>query len=179
MKATWRIAVVYEDSKARATAVQLCDLLVERFWSLYSFDLSWWSFDDLKREHVANEAAGSAAGVDLLIFSAHPETNVPPDMERWNDTWLSLRNRREGWLLGLVGQGNGAEAKHDYLRKAAHHAGMDYLMELPEDLPHRFSDSMESYTERARQMSGVLEQILHTHHTPASVLSPRLPLHRH
>ena len=179
MKATWRVAVVYEDSKARARAVQLCDLLVERFWSLYSFDLSWWSFEDLKREQVANTAAASAAGVDLLIFSTHADTSVPPEIEHWNDAWLAQRNRREGWLLGLVSEGKAAETKHDYLRKAAHHAGMDYLTELPADLPHRFSDSMESYTQRAQQMSGVLEQILRAHHTPPSILSARLPLHRH
>ena len=177
MKATWRIAVVYEDSKTRARAVQFCDLLVERFWSLYSFDLSWWSFDDLMQDHVAHDAAAKAAAADLLLFSTHANSSMPANLEEWNEGWLALRNRREGWLLGLVDGGQGAGARHKYLRQAAHRGGMDYLTELPKDLPHRFSDSMESYTERARQISGVLEQILHKHHAPISTLQPTLPLH--
>ena len=57
-------------------------------------------------------------------------------------------------------------AKCLYLRAVAHRAGMDYLTQVPEQLGRVFPESLDFYSERAAQMTDVLEEILQQHPPP-------------
>jgi hypothetical protein len=169
-KAAWSVVVVYEDAAARERAVTFCDQLVSRFWAKCEFDVSWWPFALLNQAPAHEEAAERAAQADLIVFSATPEGDFPLPVKAWVETWLSQRGDREGKLVGLMEQVVGASdregQKHHYLRKAAHDGAMDYLTKVPQGIALLIPDSLDSYTERAYQVTSLLDDILHQQPPP-------------
>jgi hypothetical protein len=173
-KAAWSVVVVYEDPKARERAVGFCDKLVQRLWASVQLDVSWWSFDLLEEPSSASTAAERAAGADLIVFSATPEGEFPLSIKVWIDAWLNLRGAREGKLVGLlepaVETTSGECQRHHHLRKAAHRGAMDYLTEVPQDISLAISESFDSYTQRACQVTSLLDDILHQQSPPPTPL---------
>ena len=174
-KAAWSVVVVYEDDAARERAVGFCDQLVSRFWAKCDFDVSWWPFIVLGEAGTAKDAALTAAGADLILFSATPEGDFPSAVKAWIEAWLNQRGDREGLLVGLIDPladpASKEGQKHAYLRNAAHHGAMDYLTHLPQDIAFSIPESLDSYTQRADQITGLLDGILHQHFPP-----PNLPV---
>jgi hypothetical protein len=84
----------------------------------------------------------------------------------WVESWLQRRGDREGALMDLAESGAEKSPKHIYLRSVAHRGGMDYLTEMPCSTVESIPDSLEYCTERARRVTGVLEEILA--HQPSS-----------
>jgi hypothetical protein len=164
-KCTWPVVVVYEDTAAREAAVKFCDLLIERFWASSGFEVGWWSFASLEDEASAREALEKATEAPLIVFATRPEGALPDTVKAWIETCMSRRGDREGALVGLMDPGAGLSRaladKYVYLRTLAHKGAMDYLTELPETIARVISESMESYTERAHQVTSVLDEILH------------------
>ena len=62
--------------------------------------------------------------------------------------------------MGLTESGAEKSSKHIYLRSVAHRGGMDYFTEMPCSRVESMPDSLEYCAERARQVTGVLEEIL-------------------
>ena len=162
--------VVYEDATACERAVGFCDQLVKRFWAGFEFDLSWWKFTQLEDAELAKVAAEKAARADLLVFAANPEGDFPGPVKAWVETWLNQRGDLEGILVGVLEPAGGAAdqegLKHHYLRHVAHHGAMDFLTEVPQDISRPIPDSLDSYTERADQVTHVLDDILHQQTLP-------------
>jgi hypothetical protein len=174
-KAAWSVVVVYEDEAARERAVAFCDQLVGRYWAQLEFSVSWWSFALLENASTAKDAAQKAVCADLVAFAAKPEGDFPQPVKSWVETWLTQRSDREGMLVGLlepvVGAGRPEGLKHHYLRNAAHHSAMDYLTHIPNDISLSISESLDSYTQRADQMTSLLDDILHQQVPPPHLLS--------
>jgi hypothetical protein len=159
MKTTWSILAIYDDDGTRETAVQFCDGLVKRFWNQGEFDVAWVPFELLKEGLGKHNSAEKAAQADLLVFAAHPQSELPVEITGWIETWLPQRGDREGTLVDLVVPAGCAT--NTYLRSVAHRGGMDYLTELPQSIIEPMPDSLEFFTARAQEVSGVLEEILH------------------
>src|ERR1051326_3401035 len=106
-KTTWPVVVVYEDTAAREEAVKFCDLLIERFWARYGFDVGWWSFASLEASDSAREASQKASEAALIVFATRPEGEIPAGVKAWIATWLSQRGDREGALVGLMDPSGG------------------------------------------------------------------------
>ena len=174
-KATWSVVVVHEDTPARERAVGFCDQLVTRFWEKCEFEVSWWPFDMLEEAASAQEAAEKAARADLILFSAASQGDFSRAVKGWIKGWLDHRGEREGMLIALmepVGDASGREGpRHRCLRDAAHHGAMDYLTHFPQDLSRSMPDSLDSYTERADQVTSLLDGILHQQVPPPPPLS--------
>jgi hypothetical protein len=174
-KAAWSVVVVHEDTAACERAVSFCDQMVNRFWAGFEFDLSWWPFAQLKDADSAKSAAKKAALADLVVFAANPEGDFPWPVKAWIETWLDQRGEREGILVGLLEAAGGAGGregeKHHFLRDAAHHGAMDYLTEVPQDISRSMPDSLDSYTERADQVTGLLANILQQQPPPPILLT--------
>ncbi len=175
MKTDSSVMVVYEDAPSRQKAVQFCDRLVERFWSSYGFDISWWSFATLQQADASGEPARRAVAADVIIFATSVEEEIPAPVRAWIEDWVRLRCEREGTLIGLMdpgpGSGGGCAGKFCYLRDVAHRAGMDYLTEIPQDVSLFTPDSLESCTERADRVTGVLDEILRHQPPPPHLLA--------
>ncbi len=173
-KATWSVLVIHQDMEARQGAVKFCDHLIERFWSRYEFDVEWLSYELLQSARSAKAAGSRASDADLIVFATQPDGEIPATIKQWIETWIGQRGDREGALVGLMDPGPGLSGlvadKFLYLRAAAHRAGMDYLTELPQDISRAIPDSIDSYTERADQVTSVLDEILQRKGPPPQLL---------
>jgi hypothetical protein len=174
-KAAWSVVVVFEDDAARERAVTFCDQLVGSYWAQLEFNVSWWSFALLEDARTAKDAAEKAVCAELVAISAKPEGDFPQPVKNWVETWLTQRGDREGMLVGLMEPVIGAEhlegQKHHYLRHAAHHGGMDYLNHVPKEISLSIPESLDSYTQRADQVTSLLDDILHRQLPPPHLSS--------
>jgi hypothetical protein len=155
------VVVVYEDAGCQETCVTFCDHLVRRFWPTHGIDIRWCSFSYLQDPANAAASAQDAAGSPLILFAVRPDGELPIDVALWIQKWLSKRAEREGVLVGLLDPGTGTtNDKYVYLRNVAHRAGMDYLTTMPKTLSVGIPDSLDSYSQRADRVTGVLAEIL-------------------
>src|SRR5205085_6805218 len=119
------------------------------------------SFADLEDARSARDAATKAAGADLIVFATARQGEIPGLVKDWVETWLGQRGDREGALVGLMDPGprlSGlSENKFIYFRNVAHRGGMDYLTQLPQEISRAIPDSIDSYSERADQVTSVLD----------------------
>jgi len=168
----WAVVVVYEDDSLKSEAINFCDAFVERFWHDCELDVNWWSFNLLRDQTDARQACAEAVAADLILFAARPGRDLPPEIQFWVDSWAIARGDREGTLIGLL---DPAQTEHYssppyiFLRNIAHHAGMDYLTEMPESISLGTPDSLDSVTERAGRVTGVLDEILHHQIAPRAL----------
>jgi hypothetical protein len=160
MKVNRSIAVVYENALARQRAVEFCDDLIKRVWSQDTFDVGWWSFSELEETEAARKASETASEAEVVIFAVHSDGELSPEVTAWIESWLQQRGDREGALVGLTESGAEKSPKHIYLRGVAHRGCMDYLTEMPCSTVESIPDSLEYCAERARQVTGVLQEIL-------------------
>jgi hypothetical protein len=174
-KSAWSVVVAYENSAARERAVGFCDQLVGRFWTQAELDISWCPFTSLEEAAGASEASRRTAHAELVIVAATPEGDLSAPVKAWIESSLGQRGEREGVLVGLTGSADGPHVeegpKHLFLRRAAHLAGMDYLTQVPSDMSRTMPDSLESYTERADQVTGLLDGILRQQAPPPRLWS--------
>ena len=173
-KAVWSVVAVYEDAAGRERAVGFCDQLISQFWTQVEFDVGWWSFASLQDTGSAKEAAAKAMLADLIVFSSTSEGDFSGNVRAWTETWLAQRGDREGKLVGLLEPFADAstreEQKHHYLRTTAHRAAMDYLTQVPPDISLSIPDSLDSYRQRANQVTNLLDDILRQQPPPPSPL---------
>jgi len=173
MKKTWKVVVIYDDTPSRELAMNVCDHLVQRFWSEFEFDVSWWPCSTLGIPSLVCNSITRAAEGDLIIFALQPQAELGPQLREWIETWVRKRGDREGALLDLTtGEADTMETsaeRHVCLRHAAHRAGMDYLTKEPETISWAIPDSREWYTARADRVSSVLDEILHAHLRPPTL----------
>lgn len=173
----WSVVVVYEDAECREAAVTFCDRLVERFWNQCEFGIDWWSFDQLREPNSAEQAAGKTVEANFMVFATRPQGVMPRELVSWVESWAHRRGDREGALVGLLDPSTDpegcSELKHMYLRGLAHRLDADYLTQLPLDLRRAAPESLDSYTERADQMTSVLDEILRQPRTPERLLAPK------
>jgi hypothetical protein len=168
-----RIVVIYENSAAREHAVRSAPDITEASLRETSSAVQWWSFAKLAEMALAGEAAVKAAAADLVIFAISPAEDFPSEVKLWIETWITRRSDREGAIVGLMvresSPGELACLKEIYLRQAAHRAGMDYLSQIPSGGGKAMPDSLDSYGERARQVTSVLDEILRSGLPPPTV----------
>ncbi|HET9804080.1 MAG TPA: hypothetical protein VFP96_12640 [Candidatus Acidoferrum sp.] len=174
MKATWSVAVIFEDAKSQERAITFCDSLVRKFWADFEFDVGWWSFEGLKHPDASKEALDKSLAANLVVFAVRSQRELPAHIHQWTSDWLHRRGNLEGTLVGLFDSAEDSNVEpacvQAFLRHCAHAAGMDFLTEIPQDLARPVPETLESCSERAHQVTGVLNAILHQ---PNSV--PRLP----
>ena len=174
MKAIWSLAVIFENAEAQERAIIFCDSLVRNFWTDFEFEVSWWAFDGLKTAEAAEEALNKSFAANLVVFAVQSQRELPAHIHQWTSNWLQRRGRREGTLVGLLNSADDSNADtmfvQAFLRHCAHTAGMDFLTKIPQNLARRVPETLESCSERAHHVTGVLNGILHR---PNS--APRLP----
>lgn len=168
------VVVVYETPAIREHAVKFCERLAHEQESAAAAETNWWSFRLLGHSETGAHAARTAAGADVVIFAMHAAGDLPDEIKLWIENWLNKRGDREGALVGLLAR---EKRPHDvppfreiYLRHIAHRAGMDFLSHAAPTAANAIPDSLDSFSERAAQMTSVLDSILHTRpRTPPSL----------
>ena len=162
-KAKWSVVVLFENTEARDRAVAFCEHLVDRFWKGFAVEVNWWGFGDLQNLEAVQQSVESAGTADVVLFASQSDT-LPFETRSWVEQWIRVRGDREGALVDLCGAPNERteqpEDSRVFLRKTAQRAGMDYFTCLPHDMSRPIPDSIESYSQRADQVTRVLDDIL-------------------
>ncbi len=157
------VVVIYENPSIRDRAVNFCELLVDAQRSP-ELNLDWWSFPVLSDAAMAHSAVEKAANADVVVFAMEARGDLPEAIKLWIEKWLTKRGEREGAIVGLLHRDEGwqgaASFREIYLRHAARRAGMDYLSHVPPTLGRAIPDSLDSFNERAGQVTSVLDKIL-------------------
>ncbi|HXT13275.1 MAG TPA: hypothetical protein VN873_17085 [Candidatus Angelobacter sp.] len=158
------VAVVYESSVLRDRAVGFCERLAEG-QKFSMVEINWWSFPLLAQPLAGADAAQKAASADVMVFAMEARGDLPNEIKFWVERWLNKRGEREGALIALLNHEERpycvATFREIYLRHAARRAGMDYLSHSAPTAARAIPDSLDSYSERADQMTSVLDTILH------------------
>lgn len=158
-----RGVVFYETALAREPAAEFCRHLTDD----HSMTIDWFSFDALSEAASAARATRKASIADLLLFSMTFDGDLPREVKTWIEGLLVERHEREGAIVGLIldrPQNISVEVslKEIYLRHTAKRAGMDYLSHGTPAQLNAMPDSIDSFNQRAGQMTSVLDQILRT-----------------
>ena len=164
-----RTVVVYETNTERNRAATFCEALAAREEMQEVAGVHWYSFDSLQDRESVEQATRQAATADLVVFATSPDGDFPSDVKQWIERWLNNRHEREGVLVGLVGGGEcgGVSClKEIYLRQAAHRGGMDYLSHAPPLGIRIIPDSLDSYRQRAGEVTSILSEILRARSRP-------------
>lgn len=170
-----RVIVIYDDAVAREWAVHFCGELAEQSQNEAKLQIEWWPFVILTGSTQGAELTEKAADADYLVFASACEGDLPREVKIWIEGWLARRGDREGTLVGLIEQQTPFEIatlKEIYLRHVAHRAGLDYLSHVPPRKSKALPNSIDSYYQRARQMTSVLDEILRS--SPSSTPPPTL-----
>jgi hypothetical protein len=166
---TQQIAVVYETAASREHAVRFCAQLSDGFRFDAGPEAHWWSFKLLSQPGAGNEAAWKASIADLIVFATSAEEDLPRAIKLWIENWLGKRGEREGALVSLMERRERDPLevppfKEIYLRHIAHRAGMDFFSQVPPmTISKALPDSLDSFNDRAGQMTSTLDEILHAY----------------
>ncbi|MBC8094183.1 MAG: hypothetical protein H7Y43_00075 [Akkermansiaceae bacterium] len=168
-KAPGQVMIVYETGSAREQAAHLC----RDFFEDSSGTTHWCASLQLKDKDYAAEMSRHAITADLIVFTGEAEGDFPQEVKLWIDRWLYKRNNLEGAMVGLFSSrspgAHVASRKEVYLRHIARQAGLDYLCQPPRGAA-RVPDSLDTFNQRAGQVTSVLHEILENRTPP----TPRL-----
>jgi len=157
------VVVVYEEPAIRDRVMRFCERLADEQKSA-EMDMDWWSFPHLGEPGRAHEAVEKAARADVVVFAMDARGDLPSEIKMWIEQWLNKRGEREGAVVGLLNREEGIHEmtsfREIYLRHAARRAGMDYLSHAAPTLRRAIPDSIDSFSERAGQVTSVLDSIL-------------------
>jgi hypothetical protein len=146
--------------------VQFCEHLAEDQQTAAISEMNWWSFHLLGHSIAGRDAARKAASADVVVFAMGAEGDLPDEIKLWIENWLNKRGEREGALVGLLAREGPspdlAPFREIYLRNVARRAGMDYLCHAAPTEIKAIPDSLDSFSERAAQVTSVLDKILRT-----------------
>ena len=153
--------VVYETTPARELAMEFCSHRAGE----QMLNIHWYSFELLRDRDAAARAATKARLADLILFSMTHEGDFPDEIKLWIERWMARRHDREGALVGLVvdrpqNVSTLASLKEVYLRHAATSVGMDYLSHAMPTAWKAMPDSLDSFSQRAGQVTSLLDEIL-------------------
>jgi hypothetical protein len=113
------------------------------------------------------------------VLALGTDGELASEARAWTENLLRKRGTLEGALVSLFEPATGASAqgcsKDTYLRKVAHRGGMDYLSHAAPASTKGIPDSIESYNQRAGQVTSVLDEILQNQPGPPQFPSARPP----
>ena len=165
-----RIVVIYEDAEARDHMLLAGADLPAPARGEIAENVHWVSFSNLAEPRHAADAAAKAAEAELIVFAFSPAGDLPAGVKLWIEHWITRRSEREGAIVGVVAHapspGKLACLKEIYLRHSALRARMDYLSHVPSAHAKAMPDSLDSYRDRARQVTSLLDEILRSGSPP-------------
>jgi hypothetical protein len=128
------IVVVYEHFPARLRIQQVYWMLMRELSNEFDFECSWYGYDDLQHPRTAASAKAAAANADLILFSADVESEPPPAVKTWVESWIGTKAAQDAALAALLSGQNRRKRKSmpvwNYLSDIARRAGMSFLPQV-------------------------------------------------
>ena len=128
------IVVVYEDFPARIRIQHVYWMLARELSGEFEFECSWYGFSDLQNPRAAASASAAAANADLIFFSVNGETEPPPAVKAWVESWIGVKAAQDAALAALLNSAKRRNKRRmpiwSYLSRIAQRAGMSFLPEI-------------------------------------------------
>jgi hypothetical protein len=125
-----QIVVIYEDSLPQEWGMQVSRRAIHLVGPR-SVHTVCWSVADLAGSAAMEAATEAAIAADILVITVSGAGALPPNVDRWIDSWLPCRLERAGALVAVIGvpqQSNAFPARiRDYLRDVASLAHLDFM----------------------------------------------------
>jgi hypothetical protein len=157
------VMVLYQDRTAEQVAGFLCHHLEREVEPELDLTFTWLALPRLNHPHVMQGAIHAAESADLLILSLHNE--APGTVDNLVRTSRDHRIKGPGAIVGLIGGQSEASRRkslvHQKLETLANQTGFEYWAPLSWNNPGEIPASLDSFLARARQMTPLLEEILH------------------
>ena len=127
----FRVVIAYEDFAAAKRAMDACKILLPQLGSAVEFRSGMWKFDLLRNAKLNQIAASDALDADLIIVATSQNADLPVEVKKWIEMWTARKRSRAAALVALLdftGEDvSGFSLAHDYLRKAAATAEMNFM----------------------------------------------------
>lgn len=101
-KLPFEIVAAYEDSAARDRTVALYRRLEQQLGKDCDFKCAWWDLENLRDEHLREQAAAEAAEAKMIIVSLRDQEELPAGLKEWFEAWASRRRGHKAALVALV-----------------------------------------------------------------------------
>lgn len=150
--------VIFETNAARDALLQCSSYRLADFTD----DSMWYSLAEIKGSN-ADKALRDSLSASLVIVAASANGDFPVEFKLWIERWSAKRSDRQGALVAMFYDrklADLASVKELYLRQAAQAAGIEFRRDIPQTFAATVPDSLDSFTDRAGQMTSVLTGIL-------------------
>jgi hypothetical protein len=125
--ADFNVVIAYEDFETGKHAKKTYDFLVEHLGDECRFNNQMWKFDVLGVSKLREMAAKDAAEADIIIVSAHGNSDLPSEVKAWMELWITEPSRAIA-LVGLFGaQEYLSNPARGFLARAARRAGIEFF----------------------------------------------------
>ena len=139
---SFNIVIAYEDFVTGKRAKKTYDYLVANLGHDCEFCNQMWKFEVLGISKLREMAAKDAVMADVIIISAHGDTDLPAEVKAWIESWLAQKTN----AIALVAQFDSPHenpllraAACNYLDNVARRADMEFFAE-PEGLAARSTE---------------------------------------
>jgi hypothetical protein len=160
------LVIAYEDRATRDRAMLLYDRIAQQLLDDYDFQCAWWKLDHLREPSLMEQAIDDAVQANMIIISLHAGKELPPSATDWLDAWAPNKIGNKSALVALLsmsGQSTGhAHGRQACLQRVARQARMDFFLHYADSNCRPQVYSAEYIHERARAVTPLLENILHT-----------------
>jgi hypothetical protein len=85
---SFNVVIAYEDFETGKHAKKTYDYLVEHLGHDCAFSNQMWKFDVLAVTKLREMAARDAVAADIIIVSAHGNSELPAEVKAWIELWL-------------------------------------------------------------------------------------------
>src|SRR5262245_27821344 len=94
--------ILYEDRPARERALDFWHHVTRQHEPDDELVVDMISFAQLSQVDEARRTVSKAAVADFIVFAVSADGDVPDEIRSWIESWLGLRDAREGAMVGLV-----------------------------------------------------------------------------
>jgi hypothetical protein len=126
----FHIAIVYDDTASGRCAMETYQWLLSGFGREFDFHARIWRFGDIQASELSEDTISDAIKADAIILATlRPE--LPIEIKRWVDAWAGQKRGHTAVLIALLAayEDSRPSGTHDYLKRAAANAGMDFLVQ--------------------------------------------------
>lgn len=159
------VLLLYEDAPTALRAKQLVDQLAEHAHLVASFQLSLCRFDLLDVPALRELDTGESCTLDLLLLSAHGDSDLAPAVWAWLDRWLVCNPERpRALVVSLDGHTRNSASANQilyFLQAAADRVGVEVFSHFGETHASELDSAIANIRYRAETTSALLDESLH------------------
>ena len=126
MKKPFPMVIVFDQPAAREQALRFPRHLLQIFSAEFDLETTFCSFDQIRDSRFSREANEVAAEARLIILATHDGRQLPPEVERWMESWMTPGKEKLFILLTPV-ENAGCSHLHERLQAALQSSPITYL----------------------------------------------------